>query len=74
MSNIHSLSPPLSGAAVTAFEAGSQAMCPGCRFERKIPENAHGAALHTMPGSGSRYECHASEAWENVPEFTDKSS
>ncbi len=59
----------LSKEALQAQLAGAMAMCPGCKIERKLPENRYGAALHQMP-NGSNYECHAGdEAWEDVPEF-----
>ncbi len=51
---------------------GAAAMCPGCLFEREIPDNDNGGANHTMP-NGSKYECHANtEAWQGVPEWEAK--
>lgn len=58
----------LSLEATLAQIKGANAMCPGCKIEKKIPERVHGTAVHRI-GKGT-YECHANtDAWIGVPEF-----
>lgn len=61
----------MSPEARLAMFKGAAAMCPGCLLEKEIPDNDWGGANHTAPG-GRKYECHASEAWEDVPEWLEK--
>lgn len=62
----------MSTQAVTAMLKGAMAHCPGCKIDRMVPINLHGAAVHTL--GSSNYECHAnSEAWKDVPEFKARS-
>jgi len=62
----------MSPEAQLAMAKGASQMCPGCLFEKVIPDNDQGGANHTMP-SGSKYECHANtEAWQDVPEWLEK--
>lgn len=63
----------MSPEAEAAMAKGAAAMCPGCMLEKNIPDNDWGGANHTGP-SGSKYECHASEAWDGVPEWLEKRS
>lgn len=64
-----------SAEAITAFEEGFLANCPGCKL-REIPVNFEGIAIHRKLSSGvtAPYRCYASEAWLEVPEFKDQSN
>ena len=64
----------LSWQASIVMLKGANAFCPGCKIEKRIPTNRNGAALHYIgTGEGDAYESHAnSEAWVDVPEFTNQ--